>query len=221
MLVSLGTGLALWWPRSSSQWRQAWRAKSGAGLKRRTWDWHRLSGLYASLWLGVLSLTGAVLALPDWVDPVLAAWSPSPPMPKPASTLPAPGAPIISLDVALAVAQARFPLAVPRWVDTPDGPGGVFRVRMAQPNEPGQRFPRSYVWLDAYRPQVLASRDAAAQPGGEQFMAWVHPLHNGEALGLAGRLVTALVGLVLPLLWVTGLLRWRDRRRGRQAIRHR
>jgi uncharacterized iron-regulated membrane protein len=28
-------------------------------------------------------------------------------------------------------------------------------------------------------------------------------------------------GLLLPLLWLTGLLRWRDRRRGAQALQRR
>jgi uncharacterized iron-regulated membrane protein len=90
-------------------------------------------------------------------------------------------------------------------------------MRMQQPGEPSARFPRTLVWIDAYSGQVLAEQDARRHSRVDTVMAWVHPLHNGEAFGLAGRITAVLAGLVLPLLWVTGLMRWRDRRRGSAA----
>lgn len=48
-------------------------------------------------------------------------------------------------------------------------------------------------------------------------MDWLHPLHNGEALGLFGRWVACLAGLLPGLLFVTGCLRWCHKRRVRRA----
>ena len=39
----------------------------------------------------------------------------------------------------------------------------------------------------------------------------MHPLHNGEAFGLAGRLLAFAGGLLPTLLLVTGWLRWRHK----------
>jgi len=215
--LSLLSGLALWWPRSARQWRAAWRPKAGAARARRTWDQHRLAGLYALPLLLLLALSGALLALPEWVDPVLARWSKPLPVPKAVSALPTDGRTHISLDQALTAARMRFPAAAARWVDTPDGPSGTYRIRVQQPGEPSRRFPKTWVVIDAYNAQVLGVRDPHQEGAGDAFLAWLHPLHNGEAFRLPGRILACVTGLVLPFLWITGLRRWRDRARGRRA----
>jgi uncharacterized iron-regulated membrane protein len=48
-------------------------------------------------------------------------------------------------------------------------------------------------------------------------LAWLHPLHNGEAFGLAGRVLACVAGLLPLLLMVTGVQRWADRRRAGRA----
>lgn len=217
LAASLISGLVLWWPRSRAQWRSAWRPKPDAGAARRTWDRHRLVGLYGAPLLLLLALTGALLALPDWVDPLVTHLSPPLPVPTAHSTPPTADAARIPLDRALAAAQARFPGAQARWVDTPDGPEGVYRVRLQQPGEPSRRFPKTWVLVDAYSAEVLGVRDPREQGAGDGFLAWLHPLHNGEVAGWTGRIAVLLIGLTLPYLWITGLRRWWDRSRGRRA----
>ena len=43
-------------------------------------------------------------------------------------------------------------------------------------------------------------------------MDWLHPLHNGEAFGLAGRIIVLLCGMLPLLALVTGFTRWRHKR---------
>ena len=56
---------------------------------------------------------------------------------------------------------------------------------------------------------------------GSRFMGWQFPLHNGDALGLAGRWLVFLGGWLPALLFGTGLyLWWRKhqlRRRSRRS----
>ena len=59
-------------------------------------------------------------------------------------------------------------------------------------------------------------RDGLAESGGDTILNWLHPLHGGEAFGMAGRLLAFVAGLVPAALFVTGLLRW-TRRRQRRA----
>ncbi|RTL25825.1 MAG: PepSY domain-containing protein, partial [Rhodocyclaceae bacterium] len=110
-----------------------------------------------------------------------------------------------------------FPDAELRWVETSGSAGRPISVRFHQPGEPGRRFPRSKVWLDPSDGHVLAVRDPLRESAGDGFLAWMHPLHNGEAFGLPGRILACVAGLLPALLFVTGWLRWRHKVRARSA----
>jgi uncharacterized iron-regulated membrane protein len=81
------------------------------------------------------------------------------------------------------------------------------------PGDPSARFPHSFVWVDGSSGRVLAVQDARRAGAGSTVNNWVHPLHEGSAGGLAGRIVAALCGLIPLLLFVTGWLRWSRRRK--------
>lgn len=227
LLVALGSGLWLWWPPRHA-WRRALHFKRGASAPRRVYDLHKLAGLAAVPLLGVLALTGAVLALPQWAKPVVAAWSPLTPMPKlvlPAALPQSAHADAVGavgrlpLDAALQRAEQVFAGAVVRWVDMPASPGAPYRLRLRQPGEPGDRFPDTWLWLDSRSGQVLARHDPARFTAGDSLLRWMHPLHSGQAFAWAGRVVVCLCGLLPLLLGVTGWLRWRGKQRARADYR--
>lgn len=208
MLVLLASGLWAWWPRPGG-WRRSLRLKPGAAPLRRLYDAHKLAGLGGlALLLGVTA-TGALLDLPEQVRPRLARVSPLFEPPKLASR-PRPEGPL-PLDALVAVARRRFPGAELAWIETPANARGVVRVNLAQPGEPSRRFPRTNVWLDPYSGAVLAVRDGLRDSAGDTLLNWLHPLHNGEAFGIAGRFLVLAAGLLAPLLLLTGLLRWTRR----------
>jgi uncharacterized iron-regulated membrane protein len=60
---------------------------------------------------------------------------------------------------------------------------------------------------------VLAVRDERRDSGGDTLLAWLHPLHSGEAFGLVGRWLAFVSGLLPAALFVTGLWRWSGRRK--------
>lgn len=62
--------------------------------------------------------------------------------------------------------------------------------------------------------RVMGIYSAAMTPA-DTYFAWQFPLHNGEAFGLPGRLVVFVSGLVPCGLYVTGILIWARKRRGR------
>lgn len=217
LLLALVLGLLLWWPRRG-HWRTALRVNLAGSRQRRHYDLHKLAGVGGGAVLMLLAATGAALALPAWVEPALQRWRPPLTVPAPQPTR-QPGVPLISLDEALARAQAHWPEGRARWVDTPSAESAVYRVRIWLPGGPSQRFPRSLVWVHAHTGAVLAVRDARQQSASDAVLAWLHPLHNGEAFGLAGRATVCVAGLLPLLLAVTGLQRWLDRRRARQARR--
>lgn len=212
--VALLAGLLLWWPRRG-HWRSALRLRLDGPPQRRHYDWHKALGLGGGAVLLVLALTGVVLALPAWLEPLFHHLGGQAPTPKVAAAR-LPGQPLLTLDAALARVQQQLPEAVPRWVDTPAAGSAVLRVRLWLPGDPSRRFPHSLLWLHAQTGEVLALRDARQLPPGDAVLAWVHPLHNGEAFGLAGRVLVCITGLVPLGLALTGWQRWRDRRQARR-----
>jgi uncharacterized iron-regulated membrane protein len=213
MTLLLVAGLLLWWPRRG-QWGAALRLCLRGSPQRRHYDLHKLMGLCGGVLLLVLALTGAALALPSWVEPL--ARQMGVPLAMPSVLQPREhGRPLLTLDEVLSRVHSHLPAGVPRWVDTPAASSAVFRVRLALPGDPSRRFPRSYVWVHGHSGEILAVRDARLGSAGDTVLHWLHPLHNGEAFGLTGRVLACVAGLLpLGLVW-TGWLRWRDRRRAR------
>lgn len=209
ILLMCLSGLFLWWP-SGGNWKGALSIKRHAAWKRLIYDLHAKPGVYGLIVALTLILTGLPLVVPHWFTPAISAVSPSAALIRIAEC-PAAAGRRVSADEALAIAQARFPDADARWIETPSEERGCWRIQLRQPSEPNQRFPRTNVWIDAQSGDILAVRDPRRNSAGDTLLDWLHPLHNGEALGLAGR-IAVLVGGLLPLLaYVTGFVRWRQK----------
>jgi uncharacterized iron-regulated membrane protein len=215
MMVSLVSGLVLWWPRqmAGGAWRKALTLKRGAAIQRQVYDWHKLTGVYSAVLLLMLGFTGVALTWHGPIEPWLHRLSPMfrPPPPPPPASSPA----RLTLAQAVAIAKARFPDARLRWVETAPLSGGHIRVQLWQAGEPSLRFPKTMVWIDAATGKVSALRDARQDGASDAFLAWLHPLHNGEVAGWPGRIVVLLAGLSPLILAVTGWMRWRHKRHAR------
>lgn len=216
LAASLVSGLVIWWP-ARGRWRQALRLRRGVSTVRRVYDLHTVFGALGAVLLLILALTGSALALPDLVKPMIASVSPLTPVPRPAVPPPAEAAgPRLDADAAIARAMQAFLGAQVRWIDTPATDGGLYRIRLRQPGEPGDRFPDTLVWIDSTRGEIVARRDPRHFSAGDTVWQWMHPLHSGEGFGPVGRLLVCLCGVLPVLLAVTGLWRWLDKRRARR-----
>lgn len=210
LLALLLSGLWAWWPRGS--WAKALRIKRHGQPQRTLRDWHKITGLSGLPFLILLTATGIMLELPKQSDTALNAIGlpvDSAPHVHRAGTEETPTTPAVIPSQAISAAKRILPQARIAWIETPPLAGGTYRLRMQVPGDPSYRFPHSFVWVDGATRKVLAVQDAGKSPAGTAVNNWVHPLHDGSAAGLIGRLLVALVGLVPLLLFVTGVLRWR------------
>lgn len=208
ILGMLASGLWAWWPRGEG-WRRALMWKRRAVRSRRLYDWHKWAGIGGAAVLIVVTATGVLLDLPDQVRPVVARVSP---LFAPPHHVVQPLGSRLPLDTLLARAEAVLPGSQLAWIETPADAAAPLRVNLMVPGEPSRRFPRSNVWLDPYSGRVLAVRDERRDSAGDTFLAWLHPLHGGEALGSTGRWLVFVSGLLPAVLFVTGLWRWLIRR---------
>lgn len=211
LAISLFSGLYLWWP-PRHKWRTAVTIKTGASRERLIYDLHKVGGVYSFVVVLVLALTGVALEVPDYVNPLINAVSQLRAMPKPHSDL-AVRTERIAVDQAVAIARLRFPQARLCWIETPNDTQGSYRINLRQDFEPSLRFPKTNVWIDQYSGRILVVNDPKEFGGGDTILAWLHALHSGEAFDLPGRWLVFIAGLICPLLFVTGLLRWLQKAR--------
>jgi uncharacterized iron-regulated membrane protein len=221
-LISLISGMVLWWPNCLKlQQVLAWRLRSS--YAKKVFDLHILSGSYGFIVLLMLSLTGAALSLPTQTHQIISFFSPLASSPTISRSSQQQGnPPVISADAAVKSALKLFPNAELRWVESPGRKKNSWRVILYQQGEPSRRFPRTQVWVNAFDGRIVASRDGLADKAGDKILNWLHPLHNGEAFGLTGRVIVFICGFVPLILFITGLLRWQQKQRARKrtAFRH-
>ncbi|MEI6707249.1 MAG: PepSY domain-containing protein [Methylococcales bacterium] len=215
LLVLLLTGVYLWLP-SPNKWRTALTLKRHSSYARLIFDVHKLNGVYGLVLLLLLVLTGILLELPDTFNPLINRVSPLYEMPKVASK--PQNKARISVDEAVNIAVQQYPHAQLRWIETPNNAIGSYRIMLYQTGEPSLRFPKTMVWIEQYTGQVLAHKDARQSSAGDSFITWLHPLHSGEIAGLTGRWIIFISGFIPAVLYVTGFIRWRQKRAAKKPF---
>lgn len=217
-LLSAISGLVLWWPRGGRTWRAQLGFKPGAAGVRRHFDLHRAAGSYGWLPLVVVLFTGVTLTFPTQTEWLLGLGSGSAP-PAPPGLPAGPLDPRVDADAVLARAVAHFPAARVRCLWLPQAAGPAWLVTLVEPQGVGLAGGRGELWVHPFDGSVLAlHRHADASPV-QAYQSWELPLHNGSALGLPGRLLVCVLGLLPLCLAVTGLVIWWHKRRGRLAAK--
>jgi len=211
LLIALLTGIYLWWP-TSGKLRQAFSIKRGASKPRFVFDLHKTSGIYSFLVLLLVLVSGVILELPTVFKPAIHYLSPLYQAEANRSLYQA-GYSRITVDQAVAIATRLYPAAILRWVETPEGQEGTYRIMLYQQGEVSFRFPKTTVWVNQYSGAILSSRNPRQDNPGDTFMSWLHPLHNGEIAGMTGRLLVFISGFAPAILYVTGVMRWLQKRR--------
>jgi uncharacterized iron-regulated membrane protein len=205
LAFDLLVGIYLWFPKSRKAWRHALTFKTNAHTMRNNYDIHKLTGVFGLLLLLTLAVTGAMLGRADWFNPIINRFSlldSHTPLPL-EDGLHTP----ISADAAVAIAKSVYPQAELRWVYTPNTPNDYYQLRLHQAGEPGRRFPKTIVWINPFSAEIAYTKKPETFTWGDIILAWLHPLHNGEAFGLVGRWLAFSSGLLIVILCWTGFKR--------------
>ncbi|OAI27027.1 MULTISPECIES: PepSY-associated TM helix domain-containing protein [Methylomonas] len=214
LIISTLTGLIVWWPLTG-KWRQALTFKPGAGKVRFNYDLHKISGFYTLLVMVPVLFSGIYMVLPHNVVPVLELFSPVTYRYWFQSAAPKPDAPAIGMDEAVAIALKQYPTGRPHWIYGAPNPNQTYTVCQDGVDAPGSLLERRCTVIDRYSGKILDLDDPSlpTATAGEIFTHWQWPLHSGQAFGMTGRILVFLTGLACPTLFVTGFIRWRQKRR--------
>lgn len=214
--LSLLSGVVLWFPTLRAGARRALTMKWRATGRRFDLDLHNVTGIYSLVVLGVVALSGTVLIFQHEIEEALATVSAVTPYPQVASD---PAHPQVAglVDRAVDETARRFPGSETYFLALPAGPTGTLSVAVQHPGGLGVAPAISQAWFDRYSGELLAVRDWNRLTRMDHLLGAMLALHNGTALGLAGRWIVLASGLVPLLLYVTGVrLWWRRRARARR-----
>lgn len=215
VFLSILIGLYLWFP-FNGDWRLGLKIKWGASAERLAYDIHRSVGIYCAAFLLVMLSTGIAMIFKPATRSVTSVFSPVRPKPEFGKSKPLPGQAPIGVDAAVAAADKIFPDGRLHWILLPSAPTGVYVVGKQSDDEPNRTKTSRNVGVDQYSGKVLHVQDRNDFTGGEKFIEWLFPLHSGEAFGAIGRSIVLMIGLTPLTLYLTGFLRWRQRRRAKR-----
>lgn len=208
-----------WWAR----WKPSWRIKTRGSTYRINFDIHRAFGLWTWLLLFILAFTGFSLNLYREIFlPAMSMISNVTPTvfeTRPPVNKHSPIAPRLGYSEVLELADDEGRIRgwqepvgalfyVPLWgvygamyfAGNPHGASGVGPAR---------------VYFDAQDGRVLGDRIPWSGTAADIFVQAQFPLHSGRILGMPGRILISLMGVVVTVLTITGVVIWYRKRRVR------
>lgn len=213
MLVLLGTGLWLWWPRGG-RWRLALRYPATRQLRPQLYWWHKSGGIVTFVLLAFVTLTGVAMLFHGAAQALLTGMLGGRAPELPGHVAPADEidwhAVLATLDRTLPSGRAVF-FAPPRTNNAPL----VFRKRLPAELHPNGR---SFVLLDGEGRRV-AAHDASAAATGLRATNAIYPLHAGRTGARWWQLTVAVSGILPAVLFATGFWLWRGRASAGRATR--
>lgn len=213
-----------WWPR----WKPAWRIKISGSRYRLTYDAHRAFALWLWMLLFTLAFTAFSLNLyREMFYPLMSMISKVTPNLFVERTPAEKNRPIEpAVGYAEIVDRARAEGERRGWADPV---GGLFYTRDF--GIYGARFFRrgedhgaagvgpAILYFDGKDGRLLGERRPWQGTMADVFLQAQFPLHSGRILGLPGRVLVSVMGLVVATLSITGVAIWYRKRRARVAVR--
>ena len=209
------TGLVIWWPRpgrNGRNWKRAFTVERGGNRFRFFFDLHKVAGIYLLPLLLVIAFSGVSIVFPLQVEKLVSWVMPLEPRGSWGQSQ-LTGAPPLDPDSTVAIGREIFPRGELKRIYLPQDAADSYGLTFRQEGEPWINHGASFVRLDQYSGEILMVHDVNRIAAGNQFLTWQFPLHNGDALGLIGRLLILVTGLAPALLFGTGVYLWWRKRR--------
>lgn len=211
LLLLCITGLVIWWPGRQA-WKQGFIVRFGRNWRRLNLDVHRVTGIAA---IGFLLIWGCTAVYFVWPKQALALVShlSSTAAVIPPSIRVSSGATDSKPDLRKMIQEARAD-APGLTVVAVYLPGDAEDPLVISMGQSGHRnlSQVTRLYFDPFTGRRLAKWNYGANRSAGEWLIWsMRPLHYGFYWGLGGKIVWALFGLAMPVLFTTGLLMYWNR----------
>ena len=208
------------------RWKRAWKIRWPASPVRLNFDLHRAFGLWTWLLLFTIAFTGFSLNLYREVFfPLMSMVSDVTPTPigqRTPSGHDNPIPPAYGFHEALTLGS-KF-AAAKGWREPPGSVWyarefGIYRIEFfaAGQGHGSGGVGHKALFLDARSGELLGDWLPWQGSAADLFVQAQFPLHSGRILGLPGRILISVMGLVIAMLSVTGIIIWWKKQRARKT----
>jgi uncharacterized iron-regulated membrane protein len=217
--------IALWISFPSWRvWRKSFAFRFKQGAHKLTFDLHRSSGVWTWLLLTVLAFTAISMNLSrEVVRPAVALLSPITPLAserRPPSELTS--EPRLNRERIIEIASGLGPkigIAEPLGGVAYNSKSRLYFAGYFQPgNEHGDwGLGNARLYFDGDSGELITKLMPGQGSAGDLFLQAQFPLHSGRIIGVPGRVIVTVLGLLIAMLSATGVLLWARKRRARVA----
>ena len=214
--------IALWISFPNLQaWRKSFAFRWRQGNYKLNFDVHRSGGVWIWCLLLLLAVTAVSMNLRlEVARPIVSFFSQLTPDPfemREHNPHNEPTEPIIGRHEIIQLASIE---AKKRNWDTPLGAlfynpeYGIYGVTFHEPGQDHTEFGLGNPWLyfDGQNGSYLGDKIPGSGSAGDVFLDAQFPLHSGRILGLPGRIMVSILGLLVATLSVTGIIIWLRKR---------
>ncbi|PSJ18784.1 PepSY-associated TM helix domain-containing protein [Nitrosomonas supralitoralis] len=202
-------------------WRKSFAFRWQQGGYKLNFDLHRSGGVWLWGLLLILAVTAVSMNLKlEITRPIVSIFSTLTPDPfaiRTPNPHDEPIEPMIGrseiIELALAEAQKRN-WRIPLGGMFYDPEYGIYGVTFHEPGQDHAEFGLGNPWIyfDGQDGSLLGEKIPGAGSAGDIFLDAQFPLHSGRILGLPGRIMISILGLLVAMLSVTGVIIWQRKR---------
>lgn len=202
------------------RWTQVWCIKPSASRTRFNFDLHRAGGLWLFCFMLMFAVSAISLNLRDAVfEPAVSLFSNFTPSPFDVREQRAERPPVEAKVGFQQVLQTAKTDAVGRgWRQPPttmfyNAQYGIFGVGFGETEGLGL----DYLYYDGETGAYLGDYEPGTGTAADVFEAWQWPLHSGRIIGLPGRILVSIVGMLVIVMVVTGTRVWLHKQKPARA----
>lgn len=209
-----------------SRWKPAWNVRWFSGPTKLNFDLHRAFGLWTWLLLFIVAFTGFSLNLYREVFfPLMTSVSDVTPTPideRVPNDHHNPIAPAFGLSKAIALGSEA---AEQKGWEQPAGSlwhardYGIYRIEFFNSNEGhgAGGVGHNAIYIDSITGETLGDWLPWKGTAADLFVQAQFPLHSGRILGLPGRILISIMGVVIAMLSITGVIIWWKKYKARKV----
>lgn len=222
---SIDCFIALWISFPNFEvWRKSFAFRWRQGSYKLNFDLHRSGGVWLWGLLLILAVTAVSMNLKLEISrPIVSIFSTLTPDPfaiRTPNPHDEPIEPMIArseiIELAHAESQKRN-WSIPLGGMFYDPEYGIYGVTFHEPGQDHAEFGLGNPWLyfDGQDGSLLGEKIPGTGSAGDIFLDAQFPLHSGRILGLPGRIMISVLGLLVAMLSVTGVIIWQRKRLAR------
>lgn len=210
-VISLLTGLVLWWPKNKSAAKQRFwfKWKNTTQWKRKNYDLHNILGFYSIVFALLIAFTGLVWAF-DWFEDTVK-WTANggetiknereeikSDVSKMAQF------PVKPVDKIYATIVQKYPHAKYYQISMPEDSVSSQFVYV----ENDGSFEKTSIDFDQYSGKLLQTKNFSDKSNGDKIRSLNYDIHSGAILGLPGKILAFFASFICASLPVTGFYIW-------------